>query len=83
MVEIKDSTTMGIGLLSVLRNSGVCRDTTRGRGAFVVLHAMVGVNGRHYTLSGHNWAQPAGHVYRCRLKNSLSKNCASVKAETR
>jgi hypothetical protein len=50
MVEIEDSTTciyMGIRLLSVLGNSRVCRDSTRGRGAFVVLHAMVGVNGQH------------------------------------
>jgi hypothetical protein len=47
MVEIEGSTTCiytSIRLLNVLGNRGVCRDTTRGCRALVVLHAVVGVN---------------------------------------
>ncbi len=55
MVEIEGPTNciyMNIRLLSVLRNCGVCRDATRGRRAFVVLHAVVGVKDQHYSASG-------------------------------
>jgi hypothetical protein len=51
MVEIEGSTTciyMSIRLLNVLGNRGVCGDTTRGFRAFVVLHAVIGVNDQHF-----------------------------------
>ena len=46
MAEVEDSTTwvyMGIHLMNVLGNRGVCRDTTRGCRTFVELHTVVGV----------------------------------------
>ena len=55
MVEIEDSTTCiytSIRLLNVLRSHGACRDTTGGCRAFVVLHAVVGVNEQHLSVSG-------------------------------
>jgi hypothetical protein len=70
MVEIEGPTSciyMSIRLLNVLGNCGVCRDTTRGCRAFVVLHAVVGVNEQHFNTSGNYFCQTArpGRIFRC------------------
>jgi hypothetical protein len=86
MVKIEGSTTcicMRIRLLNVLRDCGVCRDTTRGCRAFVVLHSVVGVNDEQFTATTY-WssARHTGQVYRC-VPVDRQTRCQTMKSVLR